>query len=318
MESRYKKRRLSEQFPLATAECPDKRPRQLPHDTSDTLHGRGEPGIKAKFHGQGLQLSGYGDCNISGDLNITTANPLLTNDKAQDCLRNLFLTDPSEDRKALKRKKGDRASGTCQWILGTEELTAWLGSEQTMEEGGATHALWLHGNPGTGKSTMAIFLTEELSTAFFAKGGKTLAYFFCDSGFENRKTATSIVRGLLLQLVRQHRQLLDYLLPKYNERGRELFKSFDALWAIFMDTVADQHTGRKYCIIDALDECDRESQGILLRQLRETFQSGNAPPNIRILVTSRPYHAPPPFRQPHPFARQKKKTTTKTQLFHLY
>ncbi|KAH6970504.1 hypothetical protein BKA56DRAFT_678495 [Ilyonectria sp. MPI-CAGE-AT-0026] len=206
------------------------------------------------------------------------------------CLRGLFLTDPLEDKKALKRKKGDRARGTCEWIFGTEELTAWLGCSQTdRPEDQATQVLWLHGNPGTGKSTMAIFLTEELSTAFSATDRKTLAYFFCDSGFDKRKTATSVVRGLLLQLVQQHPQLLDYLLPKYNERGAELFKSFDALWTIFMDAAADQNTGRKYCVIDALDECDRESQGTLLRQLQETFQSRNAPPNIRILVTSRPY-----------------------------
>ncbi|KAH7124601.1 vegetative incompatibility protein HET-E-1 [Dactylonectria macrodidyma] len=209
---------------------------------------------------------------------------------AEACLRDLFLTDPLEDKKALKRKKGDRARGTCEWIFGTEELTAWLGSCQTDHpEDQTPQVLWLHGNPGTGKSTMAIFLTGELSTAFSVTDRKTLAYFFCDSGFDKRKTATSVVRGLLLQLVQQHPRLLDYLLPKYKERGAELFKSFDALWTIFMDTAADQNTGRKYCVIDALDECDRESQDILLRQLQETFQNGNAPPNVRILVTSRPY-----------------------------
>jgi hypothetical protein len=136
---------------------------------------------------------------------------------------------------------------------------------------------------------MAVFLTEELSTAFSATNGKTLAYFFCDSGFDNRKTATSVIRGLLLQLVQQHPSLLDYLLPKYYERRAELFESFDALWAIFMAVAADQSTGQKYCIIDALDECDQESQKILLQQFEDTFRSLNVTSNVRILVTSRPY-----------------------------
>ncbi|KAK1673679.1 hypothetical protein BDP55DRAFT_555924 [Colletotrichum godetiae] len=211
------------------------------------------------------------------------------------CLRDLFLTDPLDDRKALKRKKGNRASGTCEWILGTEELTTWLGSDQTgRSEAPSTQVLWLHGNPGTGKSTTAIFLTEELSKAFTTTVRKTLAYFFCDSGFDTRKTATSVVRGLLLQLVQQHPQLLDYVLPKYNERGVALFTSFDALWTIFMNVAADEHTGAKYCVIDALDECDRESQVTLLQQLRETFQSQHVPPNVFVLVTSRPY---PEIRQ---------------------
>ncbi|KAK1688656.1 pfs domain-containing protein, partial [Colletotrichum godetiae] len=211
------------------------------------------------------------------------------------CLRDLFLTDPLDDRKALKRKKGDRASGSCEWILGTEELTTWLGSDRIgRSEGPSTQVLWLHGYPGTGKSTTAIFLTEELSKVFATTDRKTLAYFFCDSGFDTRRTAMSVVRGLLLQLVQQHPQLLDYVSPKYNERGMALFTSFDALWTIFMNVAADKHTGAKYCVIDALDECDRESQVTLLQQLKETFQSQHVPPNVFILVTSRPY---PEIRQ---------------------
>lgn len=192
----------------------------------------------------------------------------------------------------MKRKKGGHASGSCEWILHTKELTTWLGSEPTVMVGSErqlAQVMWLHGNPGTGKSTMAIYLTEELPRTFFNKSGETLVYFFCDSGFDKQRTATSVVRGLLHQLIEQHDQLLDYLLPKYHERGVELFKSFDALWEIFMTMVADQNTGRKYCIIDALDECDRDSQKTLLAQIEETVQSQDASSNFRLLVTSRPY-----------------------------
>jgi hypothetical protein len=136
---------------------------------------------------------------------------------------------------------------------------------------------------------MAIYLTEALSSDIAATEGKTLSYFFCDSSFEKRKTATSITRGLLLQLVQQRPQLLGYLLPKYKERGDELFQSFDALWTIFLDAAADQKTGQKFCIIDALDECEQESQRVLLGQLRTSFLGQGAPQGIKILVTSRPY-----------------------------
>ncbi|TQN70161.1 Vegetative incompatibility protein HET-E-1, partial [Colletotrichum shisoi] len=209
---------------------------------------------------------------------------------ARNCLRDLFVTDPLEDKNALKRKKGSRARGTCDWIMGAEELTTWLGpGAMNSSESQASQVLWLHGNPGTGKSTMAIFLAEELSEAFSATDGKTLAYFFCDSTFDKRNTATSVIRGLILQLVQQHPQLLDYLLPKYNERGATLFNSFDALWGILLEVAADKNTGQKYCIIDALDECDPESQTALLQQLKEDFRGLKAPPNLHILVTSRPY-----------------------------
>ncbi|KAL7912268.1 hypothetical protein GGI35DRAFT_444828 [Trichoderma velutinum] len=274
MDDNSRKRPLSVQSLIETVERVDKKPRAGSFGTGSAT---------SNFSGQGIQLTGQGDFNVyRGNVNITTNNAAPTT-AAGDCLRSLFITDPSDDRTALKRKKGNRAIGTCEWILETEELTAWLGQEQT------SNILWLFGNPGIGKSTMAIFLTEKLSTIFSTINGNTLAYFFCDSSFDKRKTATSVIRGLLFQLVQQHRQLLDYVLPKYNERGPELFKSFDALWTVFMAAAADKKTGQKYCIIDALDECDRESQNIILQQFQETFLNQGAPSNIRILITSRPY-----------------------------
>jgi DNA polymerase III delta prime subunit len=207
-----------------------------------------------------------------------------------DVWRHLTVTIPLEDREALKRKKGGPAPGTCQWILRTEELTTWLGSGQTVGlESQLAQVLCFYGNPGTGKSTMAIYLTEELSKHFSSTNRKTLAYFFCDSAVATRNNALSIVTGLLYQLVDQHNKLLGYLLPKYRERGAKLFTSFDALWEIFMTMVADENTGHKYCIIDALDECEPESREDLSKQLEETFQSPDCSSNFRIIVTSRPY-----------------------------
>lgn len=206
----------------------------------------------------------------------------------QDCRYDLFVTDPLEDKKALERKKGDRVAGTCEWVLGTEDLIAWLGPSQAQRSASrANQVLWLHGNPGTGKSTLAMYLTDALSTRFSATDGHTLAYFFCDSAFDTRRSATSVMRGLLFQLIQQYPQLLSYVLPKYKERKAKLFESFDALWAIFISAAADRYTGRKYCIIDALDELDDESQTTLLRQLQETFHGADDPPDARFLFTSR-------------------------------
>jgi hypothetical protein len=43
------------------------------------------------------------------------------------CLNSLFITDPTDDKDALKRRKGNRALGTCDWIFDTEEIQGWLG-----------------------------------------------------------------------------------------------------------------------------------------------------------------------------------------------
>jgi predicted AAA+ superfamily ATPase len=131
------------------------------------------------------------------------------------CLQCLFLTDPAEDKNALKRRKGNRVSGTCEWILETDELKRWLGEQEAKTENNS-NILWLYGNPGTGKSTTAITIAEELpKQCSFENGSKTLAYFFCDSSSENQRTVTAILRGLLYQLVKQHPELMRFLLPKY-------------------------------------------------------------------------------------------------------
>ncbi|KAJ4859988.1 NACHT domain-containing protein [Trichoderma breve] len=211
------------------------------------------------FQGSGVQHSGQGPLIVGGNVNITSNAQPDSKEAVEKCIKALFLTDPSEDRDMLKRKKGKRAGGTCEWILNTKELNDWLRLEETEQKSRPNGILWLHGNPGTGKSTMAIYLAEELSTAFDAMENMTLAYFFCDASFEKRNTATSIIRGLLYQLVQRHRNLLsNYILPKYKERGDQLFTSFDYLWTIFIAAAADQETG-------------------------------NTTPNLSILITSRPY-----------------------------
>ncbi|GFF33211.1 vegetative incompatibility protein HET-E-1, partial [Aspergillus udagawae] len=209
------------------------------------------------------------------------------------CLHDLFITDPADDRKSLERRKGHRAPGTCSWILETDEVKNWLqiGENGAQKE---SNIFWLYGNPGTGKSTMAITLTEELPNhAEFLGGKKRLAYFFCDSGSEHQRTATSILRGLLYQLITQHKSLMKYLLPKYTERKAKLFTSFDALWSILMDMGQDPSMSGTYCIVDALDECEPDDQWIILHEIDRSFSnskpqhsSSNA---MHFLITSRPY-----------------------------
>lgn len=214
-------------------------------------------------------------------------------EEEKSCLRSLFITDPKEDKNSLKRRKGDRAFGTCSWIFDTEELQYWLGLS-THNDQEERNILWLYGNPGTGKSTMAITLSEELpSKLYFQDGSKTVAYFFCDSSSDVNRTARSVLRGLLYQLIKQHPTLMRHLLPKYIERKDRLFNSFDALWAVLLDIATNSDGIDFYYIIDALDECEPDSLETLLEQIHQTFGNLNSksstPSNMHFLITSRPY-----------------------------
>jgi hypothetical protein len=62
----------------------------------------------------------------------------------KECLEKLFLTDPGDDLNALKRRKGGRAPGTCEWVLESPEIRQWLGKESSAA-GHGSNILWLHG-----------------------------------------------------------------------------------------------------------------------------------------------------------------------------
>jgi len=84
---------------------------------------------------------------------------------------------------------------------------------------------------------------------------------------------------------------MKFLFSRWEVQKEKLFTSFDALWDTLIDIGYDTASGEKYCIIDALDECDRESQHILLTQISQTFSkhTKNSHSNMHILITSRPY-----------------------------
>ncbi|KAI9035505.1 uncharacterized protein KD926_003433 [Aspergillus affinis] len=219
------------------------------------------------------------------------------------CFAALFHSDPQEDKDALKRRKGERAADTSDWILDTNELRQWLGVQElpstkpsldlvTGDVDLRAKLLWLYGNPGTGKSTMVITMTEDLPKRSFFDSTKSLAYFFCDSSSAKRRSAISILRGLLYQLIRGRPEWIEMLWAKYEEKGEAVFSSFDSLWSVLMSIGADAASGDKYCIIDALDECEPKSQDMLLAQLNQTFLSpnrANGHLRLHILITSRPY-----------------------------
>lgn len=154
--------------------------------------------------------------------------------------------------------------------------------------------LWLYGNPGIGKSMMVMTLAEELPEKdYFINNHSILSFFFCDSGSEHQRTATSILRGLLYQIIKQCPTFIEQMMSKYDVHGDRLFTSFDALWAVLMDIGRMSKGAEIYCIVDALDECETESQDILLRQIdlsfRKATHTSSVTSSLHFLIVSRPY-----------------------------
>ncbi|KAH0533932.1 hypothetical protein FGG08_007454 [Glutinoglossum americanum] len=204
--------------------------------------------------------------------------------EAEDCLRAIFLTDPTDNRSKLIAAKGKRVDGTCEWLTCHPVYESWLKDP-------APQILWVSGGPGKGKTILSIFLTYELESVAKPPNGM-LVYYFCDNKDEKRNTAIAILRGLLFQLLRQRPQLFKYILADFKIQKEALFaaSSFDALWRIFTAILQDRDLNTVYCVLDGLDECEEKSLELLLKKFRDFFsQSGHtsSTSSFKLITTSR-------------------------------
>ena len=197
-----------------------------------------------------------------------------------DCLQSLYLSNPQDDLAAIRSAKGERVPGTCEWILTQDRYTAFL------VEGGP-RILWLSGGPGIGKTMISSFLVEELARLAERSSQMTLAYYFCDDKDEKRKTATAVLRGLLLQILRQRPVLFKHIQPEF-DMSHTLFTNFHLLWRVFVSVVQDPKADDVYCLIDALDECEKESRQLFLTSLTNVFGlKQDKTMSVKFVITSR-------------------------------
>ena len=197
------------------------------------------------------------------------------------CLQSLFLTNPPDDLAAIRSAKGGKVHGTCEWILAQAEYTSWLSEE-------SPQLLWVSGGPGIGKTMISTFLVGELEHTAQQSPKMTFLYYFCDDKYKERRTATAIVRGILLQLLRQRPILFRHIQDDFDISRDSLFINFHALWRIYDNVVKDPEAGEVCCLIDALDECEKESRQLFLTDLSKSFcshQSTKA--SVKYIITSR-------------------------------
>ena len=198
-----------------------------------------------------------------------------------ECLQFLYLSNPQDDLAAVRSAKGGRVPGTCEWVLTRHQYTTWL-----VEDG--PQLLWLSGGPGIGKTMISSFLVEELGQSAGRSPQTMFVYYFCDAKDEKRRNATAILRGLLLQLLRQRPIFFKHIQSRFDMSRDSLFTDFHALWRVFVSIVQDTEAGEVCCLIDALDECEKDSRQPFLRNLVELFGPRHSKKTFaKFIVTSR-------------------------------
>ncbi|KIX08531.1 uncharacterized protein Z518_03187 [Rhinocladiella mackenziei CBS 650.93] len=116
-----------------------------------------------------------------------------------------------EQEDLFENRSRARKAGTCEWILQNAKIRFWLDPED------GRSILWLRGKPGSGKTTLATFLTENVPMP--PQG--TILYCLCSYGFATSETSVCSLtfRSFIAQLIRKDRSLLPFVYDHYVKTG---------------------------------------------------------------------------------------------------
>lgn len=169
---------------------------------------------------------------------------------------------------------------SIDWILQDPKYISWKDGEDVC-------LLWIKGGAGKGKTMISIGLIERLSHP--QDESTVVTYFFCQEADYELKTLKAIIKGLILQLVTQQKDLKESLRRRWdttNERFDEDVTSWRTLWNIFLEMLSRCKCLRVYVIVDALDECQDDGMADFLKLIVRTGL--DQPSKIKWLLTSRP------------------------------
>ncbi|KKF96006.1 Vegetative incompatibility protein HET-E-1 [Ceratocystis platani] len=169
-------------------------------------------------------------------------------DKYNECLKDLYVTDPRTDKKSIEVRKGGLLKDSYKWILEHQDF-------QKFKNETDSRILWIKGDPGKGKTMLLCGIIDELES----DQSISPYYFFCQAtGGSGLNTATSVLRGLIYHLAQVNPQLITYVRKKYDCTGKQLFENKGA-WhdvsEIATAMLKDSSLENAVLIVDALDEC---------------------------------------------------------------
>jgi hypothetical protein len=227
-------------------------------DIEDRLRWRGDRETKLK-EDMAYSLSGICDVNIApvygeGEkeafrrLHDKIREQGECRRKREECLRDLYATDPRKDKKRIEETKGGLLADSYRWVLDNTTFQQW-------QQDTHNRLLWIKGDPGKGKTMLVCGIINELQKA---TNNATVSHFFCQATDLRINSGTAVLRGLLYMLVVQQPSLVLHVRKKHDHAGKAMFEDANAwvvLVEIFEAVLQDASLRMTYLIIDALDEC---------------------------------------------------------------
>ncbi|KAM0080950.1 hypothetical protein ACKRZS_006880 [Fusarium odoratissimum] len=173
---------------------------------------------------------------------------------------------------------------TAQWIFEIDKFREWCASASASSTGSFapdSKVLWIHGNPGGGKSVLAASIIRELSGY-----NQNLVYFFFKEQYPFHTASELALRAILAQILHKHKHEND-ILDKFSfaqshgdkSSGQPVatpaeLKDLLHLCLTFIDSPV--------LILDGIDECTEPDE--FVKYLKTLLSI----PTLRALFSSRP------------------------------
>jgi Cdc6-like AAA superfamily ATPase len=181
-----------------------------------------------------------------------------------------------EDHERVRNKLGSRYWDAGQWFLSNPEFKKWKISQQGQ--------LWLQGSVGTGKTSLASIVVNELVKS---SDGHSIAFYYCSrSAGAVSNSPTTIFRSLVAQLAcTSDGEDIYYVIREWYRRDAKRFVTGSRLSLTeceeLLVTLLNLR-GRTVIIIDGVDECTEPMQLLrALHQIRSKYS------HLKLFLTSR-------------------------------
>lgn len=186
----------------------------------------------------------------------------------------------------------DRFSRTFEWVFEEDSVVAkWI------EKG--TGLFWIHGKPGSGKSTLMKFIfksqrTWELLHSFSSEALQIQsAFFFHDRGVFLQRSFEGLLRSVLHQILQESERLAvllaaDMLARNFTTRFTPEVWTINTLESCIHFLLRQEHIKLElFFVFDALDEYDGQPE-FVCNILKEMINVATSSPNtLKVLFSSR-------------------------------
>ncbi|KAI0853403.1 hypothetical protein F5Y00DRAFT_270584 [Daldinia vernicosa] len=184
---------------------------------------------------------------------------------------------PSTVDDDLQKHLDDCIPQSCDRLLDSRQYQSFISLNDDTSK---PPVLILQGLPGSGKTTAAAFIIDQLK-----EEGRKVLYFFFKANDVERHTLLNCLRTLLTQLIRLEEHLYDLIQPFYQESGRVVADSLAEVQRALSAALRHSRAKQIFVVLDALDESSNSTE---VTQWVTTSQNSGDGPQLRILITSRP------------------------------